>query len=251
MKKIIFVFLFLILLLPSSSFAMNENTEFSTTKYYKTITYLGNSNLLSLTGNKDNSYTIEITKEEFEDYNPNSLIIPLDVTNGYVETGYKKMTTSIVKNGNNFRYKVVLNWKTMPKTRSFDIIGIGYQSNVKYKQQSINFIQKYCYSSGQCKNDYNYKAYLGKNGVGAKFELPEGTLKTLEQTLYFDIEKTNSSQPLSRQYVYGDYSHATKRISQTDSEKYTVGLNGITLDFSITNYYDAIDSATAIWSGTW
>lgn len=26
---------------------------------------------------------------------------------------------------------------------------------------------------------------------------------------------------------------------------------GIILDFSITNYYDAIDSATAIWSGTW
>lgn len=251
MKKIVFIFILTILLLPSSSFAMNENEEFSTTKYYKTITYPENSNLLNSTGNKDNSYTVEITKEEFENYNPNNLIIPYDVINGYVETDYKKMTTSIVKNGNNFRYKVVLNWKTMPKTRSFDIIGIGFQSNVKYKQQSINFVQKYCYSSGQCKNDYNYSAYLGKNGVGAKFELPKGTLKTLNQTLYFDVVKTNSSNTITSQYAYGDYSHATKTISQPNSEKYSVDFGGINLDSSIVNYYDAIDSATAVWSGTW
>lgn len=78
--------------------------------------------------------------------------------------------------------------------------------------------------------------------------IPEGDIRIKDLTWCWKI---NSSQSLSRQYAYGDYYLAINTISQSNSENYSVGTNVISLNSAINDYYDAIDSAIAMWSGTW
>lgn len=75
------------------------------------------------------------------------------------------MTTSILSNGNRYRYKVVLEWENMPSTRSYDVIGIGFLASVKVaskKQLEIyeNFqqIEEYIVSTQKLNiaNDFEF-----------------------------------------------------------------------------------------------
>lgn len=249
MRKIS-LFVFMILVLSPMYVLANENDLYSTTKYYKTTTIVNVSNSIYSLIEKNNSYTEEITEEEYESIDPNNVIISFDYSNGYTETNYKKMTTSIVQNGSTYRYKVILEWKTMPSTRSYDIIGIGFPASVK-PQSSIVFSQYYCFTDSTCNTSVSYTSYIGNNGVGASFGLPVGSLSSLKQTLYVDMEKTNSSSTIIKQYAYGDYSHATKTISYDNARKYTFASGGIILDSSIDDYYDSINTANATWTGSW
>lgn len=250
MKKSVFILL-LLTILPIRVSAESKELS-SDTKYYKTINAINDESSIYSINKEIKSYSIEISKEEYENYqnNSNSIISPLAVTNGYTETNYKKMTTSITKNGTTYRYKVILEWKTMPSTRSYDIIGIGFPSSVK-PESSISFSQNYCYSNGDCNTETVYTPYIGTYGVGASFSLPVGSLSSLKQTLYVDMEKTNNSSTIIKQYAYGDYAHAIKTISYTNSKKYTVESGGIILNSTIANYYDSINTANATWTGSW
>ena len=66
---------------------------------------------------------------------------------GYIETGAKKMTTRIISTNGRYRYKVDLEWKSMPKVRSYDILGMCIENNVSI-YSNVYFQQNYCYSSG-------------------------------------------------------------------------------------------------------
>lgn len=116
-----------------------------TTKYLKTVTHYGNNFLLS--NNINSSMTYEVSENEYNNAGDKP-IITRDAS-GAVETTYKRMTVSIAKNGSYYRYKNILVWKTIPSQRSYDIIGIGFYSNLKL-HSSVNFIQEYCYSGGSC-----------------------------------------------------------------------------------------------------
>lgn len=249
MKKIC-LFVFMIFTFSPICVFASGNDSVVVTKYYKTTTIVDITNSTYSLNEINNSYSEEITKEEYDNFDLNNLIVPLDYSNGYVETNYKKMTCSIVKNGSVYRYKVVLEWKTMPSTRSYDIIGIGFPASVK-PQSSLAFNQNYCYTNGSCYTGVSYTPYIGVNGVGASFALPTGALSSLKQTLYVDMVKSDSSSTILRQYAYGDYSHATKSISYDNSRKYVVSSGGIVLNSSINDYYDTINTANATWSGTW
>ncbi len=222
----------------------------SVTKYYKTINFANSENFAYSMNENTKSYSVEISKEEYESYKDNCLILPLSATNGYTETNYKKMTTSIAKNGTTYRYKVILEWKTIPNTRSYDIIGIGFPSSVK-PESSVSFVQNYCYSNGDCDTETVYTPYIGTYGVGASFSLPSGSLSSLNQILYVDMEKANNSSTIIKQYAYGDYAHATETISYSNAQKYTVESGGIILKSTIANYYDSINTANATWTGSW
>lgn len=249
MKKIS-LFIFMLLAFSPLCVSASENDLYSTTKYYKTTTIIDANTSTFALNDQSYSYSEEITKEEYDNLDDNDLIVPLDYSNGYIETNYKKMTSSIVQNGSTYRYKVVLEWKTMPSTRSYDIIGIGFPASVK-PQSSIAFSQYYCFTDGTCNTSVSYTPYIGVNGVGASFGLPIGSLTTLKQTLYVDMIKSDSSSTIIKQYAYGDYSHATKTISYSNSTKYVVSSGGIVLDSTINDYYDSINTANATWSGTW
>lgn len=221
-----------------------------TTKYLKTVTHYSNNFLLpnDIYNNVNSSMTYEVSEDEYNNAGDKP-IITRDAT-GAVETTYKRMTVSIAKNGSYYRYKNILVWKTIPSMRSYDIIGIGFYSNLKL-HSSVNFIQEYCYSSGSCTSSTSHNLRTFTAGIGTTFKLASGSLSTLKATIYFDLEKKTSSTLVS-QDAYGDYSHAISSISLANAKKYSVvGSSGIVLDSSITSYYDSMGCAHAHWTGTW
>ena len=214
------------------------------TKYLKTIT----KNSDGLLNNKKSSISYEITEDEYNKANRVNNIT--NDSSGTTETTYKKLTVSISNNGSYYRYKATLVWKNFPTIRSYDIMAIGFYSNLK-PHSNINFIQEICYSGGTCLSNNEGTRATFNSGVGVSFALPTGSLSSLKQILYFDVEKKNSTT-LVMQDAYADYAHAVRNVSSSDSKKYSViGSSGIVLQSSVENYYDAIDPAHAVWYGTW
>lgn len=190
--------------------------------------------------------TLEISEEE---YNAPGISL-FGMTAGYTETGAKKMTTQIISVDSRYRYKVDLEWKSMPSVRSYDIIGIGMDTNVKM-YSSIYFQQTYCYTSGICDNNKVHAYKSTSTGGGASFKLPtDKTINYLASYLYFSVQK-NTSATVKTLNAYGDYSHATKTISEANARNYGLTSTGISLNSSITSYYDAIPFAKAVWTGSW
>lgn len=254
MKKryLIIVVLLVLLIIPIKVLAKdNDDNEFviisETTRYYKTIELKSNLDVMALNHSNFISRTYEITEDEYNSFADNGINPLGDAT---ITTEYKKMTTSILKSGSLYRYKNVLVWNKLPKIRSYDIIGIGFMSNVKIKSNLV-FTQEACTSLTDCtKSTTNYPQKFS-NGAGTTFKLPVGDFVSLTQTLYFDVEK-NTLETIISQNAYGDYAHATSTISLDNAKKYTVnGSQGIVLNTSIKDSYDTINQAKATWTGSW
>lgn len=241
---------------------LNGEIVAQTTKYYKTITTYSDASTYSINNaTNPTSITIEITEEEYNNSNDELLITPLGNTNGYTETNYKKMTTTIVKNGNYYRYKNDLVWKRMPSTRSYDIQGIGIDSTVsgvsssKYFKRiadiedSANLV---CYFDNSTSGTWE----LSGTGYAVNFKLPANTSTTtvtaLSSHMYFDVQKLTSATILTLN-AYGDYKHAQKTVSSSVSNGVSIGTDGISFDasvsVSITESYDSMSTAQATWSG--
>ena len=122
-------------------------------------------------------------------------------------------------------------------------------SNVKVNSTPI-FQQYYCYSGGNCYTSNVYVYKTGTYGAGATYKLAEGTLTTLKATLYFDIAK-NTSSTLTGLSAAGDYAHATTTVSSDTAQNYSVVGGGLSLNSSISGYYDSIQSAVATMSVYW
>lgn len=186
MKKILIAIIG-ILILPNIVFAKNIEEDIllsSTTKYYKTI-----YNTTSIMNNiGDNGITIEISEYEYE---RSSLLEPYALS----ESEYKKLTTNIYSSGSAYKYEAVLDWKKMPKARSYDIIGIGFYNSVTV-DGALSFKQKYC-SSSSCKTSTSHTEKNKEFGASAVFKLPSGTLSSLTQTLSFKVKKAGN-------YTIGD-----------------------------------------------
>lgn len=206
----------------------------SSTKYYKVIesTYL--------------SSTIEITEEE---YNKTNLSMPLK-SDGYIETTYKKVTTTIISLSNYYRYKINVEWKNMPSKRSYDIIAIGKDSNVSIIG-SITFQQNYCYSNGNCYTNSSFIPKTDNYGGAAFFQLPSSSsVSSLSSYMYYTISK-NTSNTIYTLNAYGDYAHATSTTYQSYVNNFSVNSLGIILDSSIISKYDEIPIAQATSSVNW
>jgi hypothetical protein len=237
MKKIILVVLFL---LPSFIYA--EDIVAEEEKYYVTTTII--TPIESSTGVTYISQTEEITKEEYDSFDPEQ-----SNPRATVETNYKKLTTTISKvNNSMYKYKAKLTWKNMPKVRSYDLIGIGFYGSVT-PSSSADFEEYYCTSGGSCNTLNGYYSYEGNNGVGAMFDLPSGSLSTLRITLSVNVVKKNSNSTIVSQRAAGDYAHATEYISYNHAKQYSVDQSGVDPVYS--SSYDSIPAAVATWTGTW
>ncbi len=233
--------------------AQNYDMVSQKVKYYKTITYYNKNDLLLNNLNSNLNFipyseTFEISEEEYlkasDDNNQNNAN-PVSS-----ETTYQKMTSSIYSNGSYYRYKNEMEWKKMPTVRSYDIIAIGFNQSVKLHGNTY-FLQEYCYTNGTCASSTSNDSQVFASGAGTTFKLPTGTLSSLKQTFYFDVEKNTSSTIVS-QYAFSDYSHAIKTITKENAKKYSVSRSlGIVLNSSIDSYYDVFSVADASWSGTW
>ena len=202
------------------------------TKYYKTV-------YTDLAGTP---YNVEITKEEYENQ-------PMVNSRTTVRTEYKEMTSILSQNGNKYRYKVSLSWKIMPSTRSFDIIGVGFEGNV-FIDSSVYFNYYWCDLDGNCILDASYNNKKSKStGGAAVFNFPDDAI-SLSATLYYDVSK-NTSSTITSQRMCGDYSHATSNVNVGDISNYDISMAGIQLGSSLINKYDAIPCAISTWTGSW
>lgn len=247
----------IMLLVPFIVSAENDEMELvaENVKYYRTITVLNNSEVMRNSNlGEVTSFTTEVTEEEYnsvdvDSYNNSNNSRGL--TTETIETTYKKLHTTIFTHLGWYRYKATLDWKLIPSTRSYDIIGIGHYATVKISGE-VDFLQSYCRSNraSDCYEDATYYSKSGRNGSGAMFKIPSGTLTSVSQVIEFDVEK-NVTGTLTEQLAVGDYSHATSSINIFDAENFSVDCSGIILDSAIRNYYDTIPSADADWSGSW
>ncbi len=217
------------------------------TKYYKIVTILNDSEIMSIVSPEVTSFTTEITKEEYDNVDLQELYnLNTSVT---VQTEYKKLTTTMLKDSSRYRYSVDLTWKNIPKVRSFDIIAIGHYSTVKVSMGPI-FEQKYCEGNGECYEGAGVSEIVGTNGTAAVFGLPTGNLTSLSQSMFIDVVKSGSGT-VKNQTAAGDYAHATKTITRDNAKKLRVDVVGIIHDSSVESYYDTIGAAIVDWTGSW
>ena len=198
------------------------------------------------TGKIISNNDMEVTEEDYN--NDGIMLLSAD---GYIETTYKQMRTTIAAASSKYRYKITLTWKKMPAVRSYDIIGIGFDSIV-FLDSSLVFNQTSCIST-TCTNStaINGSNISSLSGVGVSFKLPTSTsITTLRSYFYFDVSK-NTSSTITEMYAYGDYSHATSSITSGLAQNFYVNQAGIMLSSSISSYYDAISTADAVWNGSW
>ena len=250
------LFLAVLFIIPGLVFADSEE-EFTpvveTTKYYKTVTVYRNDNLNVMSVNSTpstTSFTTEVTEEEYNAVEGTEAMMISDYSTT-IETTYKKMTSTITQNGSYYRYKNQLNWKLMPSTRAYDIIGIGFYSSVR-PANYIYFTEEWTYTSGGGSSTSTGIRQVFNNGVGVSFALPSDTINSLKATLYFDVEK-NTTATIISQVAYADYAHETSYgLSAMEAVNYTVQQGaGIILNSSISGYYDSIQEAEAYWTGSW
>lgn len=246
MKKVYGIIIAMIMIIPMLVSA--EELVGEEVKYYKSYEYGNISSLYSFGSDNIINTTVEITEEEFNNAPKEENLRGQTV----VHTNYKRLTTRLYANGLYYRYEAALLWKQYPAKRSWDIIAIGFFASVK-PTGGISFQQEYCISNGNCYYASTHYPQVFSTGAGTSFKLPTTTgLTLLEQTLSFNVTKVDPNSTIINQRACGDYAHATSNITQATSMDYSVGYSvGISLDNSITSYYDTTPEAMVNWSGTW
>lgn len=216
----------------------NENKDLDATlllqneKYYKTLyTYLDGE-----------TSSVEVTKNEYDNQ---TSVVP----RGTVETTYKKMVSTLSRNGSYFRYKVSLSWKNIPSTRSYDIIGVGFDDPV-YIYSPVYFTYYSCDTSANCGTSTQYYDRKKTSTGGSVVYKVPNSLISLSATLYYDVAKDTSST-ITRLDMYADYAHATKTITVSNAANHQITHSGIELNANNTGYYDAIPCAVSSWAGSW
>ncbi len=203
----------------------------------------------------------EITEEEYNNAPTEDVISPLELTDGYTPTEYKKMKTTIISVNNRYRYKVNLDWKKMPKTRSYDVIGIGIDSTVSGISSTKHFQQTLVLDNLIDSCEYVTKTEgawtLSSSGYAVTFKL-HGSIYGLKpvvglsSSMYFEVQKL-TSQKLQVLNAYGDYKHAQKTVTSSVSSAVSVGTGGISIDMGTSvsgaEAYDRMTTAQATWSG--
>lgn len=245
MKKKIFILLLIFYLFPTIAKAMELDYTLvsQSEKYFKTTIINNDANLYS---SESNLHTVEITKEEYDNYNENTLMPKGNI----VQTEYKKMTVQILENGTKYKYIAILEWKNMPKVRSFDTLAIGFYQSVKATQLTFNTY--YCINNSTCYTQYNYYSKNSSTGVGATFELPTSTsVKTLKHTLTVTVDKNVTDATIIEQKATADYSHATKVVTLSQAQDYNINTTGIHFQNNISSYYDDISFASTTIECNW
>lgn len=219
MKNLILLFSCMLLFCYTNCYA-NEMNENSNIKYYKTI--------YNLTNNE--SVTNEINVYEYEQ---ESNIMTLGTS---VITEYKKLAITTSNNIVN----LTLEWKNMPKYRSYDVIAIRGE-NVNFNTSGILGTQFYNNDNiNYTSQTKNTKVY--SNGVGISMNLVDNASSyTLE--LKASYTKTNANAK-----IYGSYQHAQTNVTLAQSQKYTISSNGygsvVQFDSDVKKYYDGMNGVS-------
>lgn len=234
----------------SNKFVNKNNIEMSETEYTNLLNLgftdneIMNMKSIEFEANKDLVGTIVSQKTIDSADNKIQLL-----SSGYVNNIDKKTTISIISVNGSYRYKVTVEWKKMPSARSYDIMGIGIDPTVKV-YSGLYFQINYCYTNGNCSNNGVFTHKVSSTGATGVFKLPSGSLSSMSAYLYFDVAK-NTNSTITKLNAYGDYAHAMRSISLENAKKHSINRGGISLESSISSYYDNMTTATTSLNCNW
>lgn len=177
-----------------------------------------------------------------------------DYYDGLTIDTYRILTSKITSiNDTYMRYKADIEYMNIPSVRSTDILAIGIESAKVVKSTSAYFEQNWITTN----NNAGYNVYCAPKyeatGVSAVYELPTGSLSSLEATIYFNVTKINSNQTLSSVTAVGAHAHAIVPVNMNDVyDHYSSDIfDGIYIDTYYDDYFDSIITATALFIGSW
>lgn len=192
-----------------------------------------------------------ITEEEMlEDVNVvnkplNSYGLPYKLEDN-VTTDMKKIKMKIASNGATVKkVELTCEWIKTPKVKSYDIIAIRVNQNVKISADGN------CYGKQYADNDViTYKGdssniKSSKTGLGISMNLVDNASKH-KLELYANVAANNQSM-----IIFGTYQHAISDVTLSKSQKYNFsskGMGGV-IDFTTTEVYEKYDQTPglAVW----
>ena len=188
----------------------------------------------------------EVTEEEYNAYNADK---DNDNSksggNSSYETSYKRLTGTVVDNGNHhYSFVGSLYWKKVPKVRSYDVFAFRL---LNFTYSGVTGTQTYFTSGGHSNIYYNTSSagYKGlSNGAGISMNLKDGSnITNYSMTITANLVGTNLSY--GHGTVYVSYQHAKVDLTRAQSMSYSLsgtGLGGV-IQFSssgLTSSYDGM-----------
>lgn len=235
-KKLLLLIALFLMLTPKVNakeynFFVNANgVEMNETEYNNIIRIHGESFVNQITqkmfeSNKEYysnpDISIEI-KESDTGYRPYSTIF---------DTNYKTLKIATISSQTSSKLVVVtLSWKTMPKVKSYDVIGVRLV-NTQFDGNITTLVS----FDGSSSNIAGSKKF--NNGYGASVKLKEDCSS---------IKLQQSFKASAGGTVYGSYQHAVRNISLSDSQNFTISSNGLGGVFKFNNN-DLFDKMSGVY----
>lgn len=218
------------------------------TKYIKTTTTMKN-------GVKSYKYYEFSSRDEIDsDIKHKNLRTYGSYYDGLSIDEYRILVTKIISlDDDQMMYKLDVDWLTMPTVRSTDIMGIGIEPSKVTIYSSI-----YCREDWITTNDeYGYDEVCApkyeNTGGSFLFELPTGSIRSLQSSIAFTVRKINPNTTLEVLNAVGDYAHATQTIYNNGVYNY-YNVNhgsGIVIDVPYANSYESSVYSNAMFIGEW
>lgn len=183
----------------------------------------------------------EITEEEYNNAKVNNSGITPYVSD-FIETNYKRLSSTIVETNGHFAMINALSWKQVPKYRSYDVFAFRLK-NLSY--DGFSGLQTYIIngSSYDIRYDTSSEGYKGfSDGAGVSMNLKDGSNITGYE-LTTGTRLNFSTHDYNKAYAFVSYQHAQANLSRAQSMSYSLSLSGLGnviyyADTSIRSLYD-------------
>ena len=205
--------------------------------------------------NEEYVYSEIVTKEEYE--NSNNINNSCDkVTRSndsdYYETSYKRLSSNLIEDSNDFLLISYLTWKQVPACRSYDVFAFRL-NHFSYVTNTVTGVQTYYVGNNYTNISYNvnsagYKSF--SNGAGFSMNLKDDTnITSFDLTITAQI--AFDSYDYSEAHAYISYQHAQSSLSRTQSKEYSLSISGLGnviyfSNLSIRNKYDGMAGTVLI-----
>ena len=173
---------------------------------------------------------------------------------GMVLTTTYLITSKIVGVSNTYmRLKADIEWLTIPSDRYNDVIGIGFEAAKVQIASTIVFREDWRKSNGTTAYNTVCAPKTMNTGGLAIYELPTGSLQSLEATLYFNVKKKTGVGTITSLYASGNNAHATSNVSATNLFNYAIANygGGVVINPPYSTYYSVGTPAYSSFVGTW
>lgn len=224
-KFILFVLVFFRVLLTNVEakeiiYVNKKGLEFKAHEYQNILTihgeeYLENMNLEDFLKFREyySASNLKIKKTEL----PRSSIMP---NSNFLDTNYKTLSIYNVTNYSSIPFIVInLEWKKIPKTKSYDVIGVRL-----WHTSFLSSVSTYASIDGVRVAPAKIKQK--SNGVGVSIKLPSNSSSIfIQQSFTVNTGGT----------VYASYQHSKKSISLAHSQNFIISKGGLGKVFQFKN----------------